>query len=188
MVRRGSTVRVRQRALQKRRKSMLSPSGRLAVRRSCGGYGAVYGAFAFRAASRGARLADQEADSGPFNPRSQVRFPARPIQRLRRDSIPLNHAESVAPVASLTTARAGPVPDHELSSRPSPIHARARACPGCSTRADAARPGVTIGRCRTRDKMASLGHREGCVWQGTRLVPTTDHQAPRKHTGRRRLR
>src|SRR5579884_475386 len=48
MVRRGSTVRVRQRALQKRRTSALSRSGQLASRRTCGGYGAVYGAFASR--------------------------------------------------------------------------------------------------------------------------------------------
>jgi hypothetical protein len=47
MVRRGSTVRVRQRALQKRRKSAFLRSDRLAPRRMCGGYGAVYGAFAF---------------------------------------------------------------------------------------------------------------------------------------------
>jgi hypothetical protein len=46
MVRRGSTVRVRQRALQKRRKSALSRSDGLALCRTCGGYGAVYGAFA----------------------------------------------------------------------------------------------------------------------------------------------
>src|SRR5581483_7038474 len=45
MVRRGSTVRVRQRALQKRRTLALSCSGRLAPSRTCGGYGAVYGAF-----------------------------------------------------------------------------------------------------------------------------------------------
>jgi len=53
MVRRGSTVRVRQRALQKRRKSALCRSGRLAPRRTCGGYGAVYGAFAPRTGHRG---------------------------------------------------------------------------------------------------------------------------------------
>ncbi len=51
MVRRGSTVRVRQRALQKRRTSALSRSGRLAPCRTCGGYGAVYGAFALAATS-----------------------------------------------------------------------------------------------------------------------------------------
>src|SRR2546421_9784161 len=45
MVRRGSTVRVRQRALQKRRTSALSRSDRLAQRRSYRGYGAVHGAF-----------------------------------------------------------------------------------------------------------------------------------------------
>src|SRR5437764_14003028 len=48
MVRRGSTVRVRQRALQKRRTSALSRSDRLAPDRTCSGYGAVYGAFKLR--------------------------------------------------------------------------------------------------------------------------------------------
>src|ERR1051325_1346307 len=48
MVRRGSTVRVRQRALQKRRTSALSRSGRLAPCRTCGGYGADYGALTLR--------------------------------------------------------------------------------------------------------------------------------------------
>src|SRR5712672_1725470 len=48
MVRRGSTVRVRQRALQKRRTPALLRSDQLAPRRLCGGYGAVYGAFALR--------------------------------------------------------------------------------------------------------------------------------------------
>ena len=48
MVRRGSTVRVRQRALQKRRTWALSRSGRLAPTRTCGRYGAVHGAFAQR--------------------------------------------------------------------------------------------------------------------------------------------
>ena len=45
MVRRGSTVRVRQRALQNPCKSADLCSGRLADSASCGGYGAVYGAF-----------------------------------------------------------------------------------------------------------------------------------------------
>jgi hypothetical protein len=44
MVRRGSTVRVRQRALQKPRKSGLSHPDRLAVDRVCGGCGARCGA------------------------------------------------------------------------------------------------------------------------------------------------
>jgi hypothetical protein len=47
MVRRGSTVRVRQRALQKRRTSALFCSARLAPGRTCDGHGAVYGAFRF---------------------------------------------------------------------------------------------------------------------------------------------
>jgi hypothetical protein len=51
MVRRGSTVRVRQRALQKPRKSRLSPSAELARAPVCGGYGALYGAFSSETAS-----------------------------------------------------------------------------------------------------------------------------------------
>src|SRR6266536_592465 len=50
MVRRGSPVRVRKRALQKRRKSALSHSDRLARNPTCAGYGAVYGAPRIRAA------------------------------------------------------------------------------------------------------------------------------------------
>jgi hypothetical protein len=53
MVRRGSTVRVRQRALRNPRKSGTSCSGRLARRPSCGEYGAVYGAFASASHSLG---------------------------------------------------------------------------------------------------------------------------------------
>jgi hypothetical protein len=45
MVRRGSTVRVRQRALQKSRKAGLSLSDRLALSTTCSAYGADYGAF-----------------------------------------------------------------------------------------------------------------------------------------------
>jgi hypothetical protein len=48
MVRRGSTVRVRQRALQKRRKTALSQSKQLARAPVCCRYGAVYGAFRSR--------------------------------------------------------------------------------------------------------------------------------------------
>jgi hypothetical protein len=48
MVRRGSTVRVRQRALQKPRKSRLFRSARVARAPVCGGYGAGYGAFRFK--------------------------------------------------------------------------------------------------------------------------------------------
>jgi hypothetical protein len=51
MVRRGSAVRVRQRALQKPRKSRLFLSARLARASVCGGYGAVYGAFSSETAS-----------------------------------------------------------------------------------------------------------------------------------------
>jgi hypothetical protein len=45
MVRRGSTVRVRQRALQKPRSRGVFRSVRLAGCPACGGYGALYGAF-----------------------------------------------------------------------------------------------------------------------------------------------
>ena len=48
MVRRGSTVRVRQRALQKPRQSRLFLSKELARTPVCGGYGAGYGALRFR--------------------------------------------------------------------------------------------------------------------------------------------
>jgi hypothetical protein len=48
MVRRGSAVRVRQRALQKRRKSELFLWHWFARAPVCSGYGAVYGAFRFR--------------------------------------------------------------------------------------------------------------------------------------------
>jgi hypothetical protein len=65
MVRRGSTVRVRQRALQKPRKSGFLRSGRLAPRRMCSGYGAVYGAFSFRTAW-GSRQLWQHERRGPF--------------------------------------------------------------------------------------------------------------------------
>jgi hypothetical protein len=49
MVRRGSTVRVRQRALQKRRKTALFVWREVARSAACGGYGALYGALRFRA-------------------------------------------------------------------------------------------------------------------------------------------
>ena len=62
MVRRGSTVRVRQRALQERRRSALSRSGQLARRRTCGGYGAVYGAPAL-ASTAGARAHSRSGTS-----------------------------------------------------------------------------------------------------------------------------
>jgi hypothetical protein len=51
MVRRGSTVRVRQRALQKPRKAGLGLSGSLARSTACGSYGALYGAFRSRSVS-----------------------------------------------------------------------------------------------------------------------------------------
>src|SRR5712691_2393381 len=48
MVRRGSTVRVRQNALQKSRKTALFVSDLLAQSPACARYGAVYGAFRSR--------------------------------------------------------------------------------------------------------------------------------------------
>src|SRR5438552_18740423 len=59
MVRRGSTVRVRQRALQKRRTSALSRICSVGVEGHQARYGAVYGAFAQRSRSgeRGNRVA-----------------------------------------------------------------------------------------------------------------------------------
>jgi hypothetical protein len=56
MVRRGSTVRVRQRALQKRRTSALSRSDQLAPRPTRVGYGALYGAFASTTLSGGGNV------------------------------------------------------------------------------------------------------------------------------------
>ena len=55
MVTRGSTVRVRQRALQKPRKSALSLSGRLAGCRTWVRYGALYRAFRSKRGSQAAR-------------------------------------------------------------------------------------------------------------------------------------
>jgi hypothetical protein len=52
MVRRGSPVRVRKRALQKRRITALFVSARFADRRTWGRYGALYGAFRSRTALR----------------------------------------------------------------------------------------------------------------------------------------
>ena len=54
MVRRGSTVRVRQRALQKLHAGVCSR--RLAGSAACGSYGAVYGAFKLRGAVPGGRV------------------------------------------------------------------------------------------------------------------------------------
>jgi hypothetical protein len=80
MVRRGSTVRVRQRALQKSSTSPLLRSARLAGSAACGGYGAVYGAFAFRTASRGSRVEPSGivALATTASPRSPCRRTPRP--------------------------------------------------------------------------------------------------------------
>jgi hypothetical protein len=63
-IERGSTVRIRQRALQKPRKSGLFRSDRLAPRRSCDRYGAVYGAFSFRTAAESRQIWQHK----PFEP------------------------------------------------------------------------------------------------------------------------
>jgi hypothetical protein len=69
----GSTVRVRQRALQKRRTSALLCSHRPALDPACGGYGAVYGALKSKTlavARRGSRR----------------HLPARRMSRLQLDA------------------------------------------------------------------------------------------------------
>jgi hypothetical protein len=68
MVRRGSTVRVRQRALQKRRKSALFLQDEFARAPVCSGYGAVYGAFRLRAALGTAAMVVQSRGCDPFGP------------------------------------------------------------------------------------------------------------------------
>src|SRR5918992_1885299 len=64
MVRRGSTVRVRQRALTKRRKSALFVLRELARSPACGGDGALYGALRFTTRVR----------NGEMNPYGAFRF------------------------------------------------------------------------------------------------------------------
>src|SRR5204862_7764463 len=71
MVRRGSTVRVRQRALQKPRKSRLSRSAELARPPVCGRYGAVYGALSSEAAS-GKRQKLARQDRAPSRVRGRA--------------------------------------------------------------------------------------------------------------------
>jgi len=61
MVRRGSTVRVRQRALKKRRTFGTCRSDRVAGLAAGGGYGAVYGALGVQNAAAGARRASSQA-------------------------------------------------------------------------------------------------------------------------------
>jgi hypothetical protein len=66
MVRRGSTVRVRQRALQKSRKRRLFLSSELAGAPVCGGYGAVYGAFRSGSRSKDALAASSSPVASPL--------------------------------------------------------------------------------------------------------------------------
>ena len=73
LVRRGSTVRVRQRALQKPRKAQLFLSGALERSTACGRYGALYRAFRSRSVS-------VTAKNGPIavRPASAPTPPRRP--------------------------------------------------------------------------------------------------------------
>jgi hypothetical protein len=65
----GLTVRVRQRALQKRRMSALFCTDRRASGRTCGGYGALYGAFRSKTPAEGARPPQLLPEIlGPFVP------------------------------------------------------------------------------------------------------------------------
>jgi len=98
MVRRGSTVRVRQRALQKRRTSALLRSGELAPTPTCGGYGAVYGAFASASRSPGRReRRERGMDVCPVSPRSQRERTAGLSSSVSRSpSVPLSLARPSA--------------------------------------------------------------------------------------------
>src|SRR6266516_3423412 len=91
MVRRGSTVRVRQRALQKRRKSALSLSRRLASSRTWPRYGALYGAFrkSCGSAERGCVARDENGGhDSEDDDRGRVgtRFESRPPTLYRYDA------------------------------------------------------------------------------------------------------
>src|SRR5215203_5385994 len=69
----GSTVRVRQRALQKPRKSRLSRSAELARPPVCGRYGGVYGALSSEAASgKRQKLAGQDRAPSPVRGRADI--------------------------------------------------------------------------------------------------------------------
>ena len=91
VVRRGSTVRVRKRTLQKRRTLVLSRSGRLAPGRTCGGSGALYGAFSSR--SRSAECRPVPRVLVPGDQRTRWAVSGRPprhdlaAQRVRRSSL-----------------------------------------------------------------------------------------------------
>ena len=88
MVRRGSTVRVRQRALQKPRKTGLFLSVALAQSPACGRYGALYGAFRSktpRASQAGWRAARRVHEPGV----RRYGFPSG------RESCPAREADAV---------------------------------------------------------------------------------------------
>src|SRR6266568_9067999 len=69
MVRRGSTVRVRQRALQKPRITALFVSDRVADSRTWARYGALYGAFRSKTPTERAARPNREAAPTPPNVR-----------------------------------------------------------------------------------------------------------------------
>jgi hypothetical protein len=80
MVRRGSTVRVRQRALQKPRKPRLPVSGALARSTACARYGALCGAFSSRSVSvsrQNRPHRDQELLRAATPPRGPLLYHAR---------------------------------------------------------------------------------------------------------------
>src|SRR5919204_2232800 len=92
MVRRGSTVRVRQRALQKRRTSALFRSERVAPRRTCTGYGALYGAFKLKKANTARRNRPCRA----YRTRA-ARATARPLDRPNVRVAPDNRRGRLSP-------------------------------------------------------------------------------------------
>src|SRR5215203_7073670 len=76
MVRRGSTVRVRQRALQKPRKSRLFLLKELAEAPVCGGYGALLWSFQVQKTAQNASHFEREAGVS-----TRLRSSATPIRR-----------------------------------------------------------------------------------------------------------
>jgi hypothetical protein len=91
MVRRGSTVRVRQRALQKPRKAGLLLERSLARSTASGRYGALYGAFRSRSVSLRGQKAGTLPSRGSFrrDTFARDRRSARRRSRVRVPSLPL---------------------------------------------------------------------------------------------------